>query len=66
MIILTSLKGKEFYLNSELIYKIDKESDTIITLQDGMKIRVSDNPQEIIDKIIEYKRRIYLGVSEVD
>ena len=35
MITLTSISGKEFCLNSELIYKIEEAPDTIITLTDG-------------------------------
>lgn len=59
MIILTSINGKEFCLNNELIYKIEEAPDTIITLTDGKTLRVKNNTQEIIDLIVNYKRRIY-------
>lgn len=59
MIILTSISGKEFCLNSELIYKIEEAPDTIITLTDGKTLRVRNNTQEIIDLIVKYKRRIH-------
>lgn len=61
MIILKSLKGKDFCLNSELIYKIEEAPDTIITLIDGKVLRVNENTEEIIQMIVDYKRRIYLG-----
>lgn len=60
MIILKSINGREFCLNSELIYKIEEAPDTIITLIDGKVLRVSSNTEEIIQKIVDFKRRIHL------
>jgi flagellar protein FlbD len=65
MIPLKSLSGEEFYLNNDLIVKIEALPDTVITLSDGRTLRVKDTPQEIIEKIIQYKRRIYQGNLEV-
>ncbi|MGX7393772.1 flagellar FlbD family protein [Carnobacterium mobile] len=64
MIALSDVSGKEFYLNCDLIYRIDRSFDTIITLTDGKKLRVIETEKEIIDKVIEYKRKIYNGFSE--
>lgn len=63
MIILKAINGREFCLNSELIYKIEEAADTIITLTDGKILRVSDNTDEIIQMIIEFKRKIYLDFA---
>lgn len=64
MIILTSLNGKEFCLNSDLIYKIRETPDTIVTLTDGKTLRVNESMREIIDKVVEYKRLIYVNLLE--
>ena len=61
MIVLTSINGKEFCLNSELLYKIEQAPDTIITLIDGKILRVVDKTDDIVQKIVDYKRRIYSG-----
>lgn len=66
MIMLTTINGNEFCLNSDLIYKIEKASDTIITLVDGRKLRVMDETKDVISKIINYKRQIYSGPLEVE
>lgn len=63
MIILKSIKGQNFCLNSELIYKIDEAPDTIITLIDGKVLRVNNKTEEIIQMIVDYKRRIYLDFA---
>lgn len=59
MIRLREISGKEFYLNNELIYRLDKDYDTIITLQDQKKIRVKEEPEEVVEKIIAFKRNIH-------
>lgn len=64
MISLTSVSGKEFYLNCDLIYRMEHSFDTIITLVDGKAIRVVDSEEDIINKIITYKRKIYTQLPE--
>ncbi|MER2175169.1 MAG: flagellar FlbD family protein [Carnobacterium sp.] len=64
MIALTAVSGKEFYLNCDLIYRVDHSFDTIITLTDGKTVRVTESEKEIVEKVIQYKRRIYNGLSE--
>ena len=62
MIILTSINGKDFCLNCDLIYKIEEAPDTIITLMDGKVLRVNNKTEEIIQMIISYKRQIFLDI----
>lgn len=64
MIKLTLINRQEFCLNCDLIYRIDDAHDTIITLVDGKTIRVMDDVDSIIDKIIEYKRSIFTNLPE--
>lgn len=59
MVLLTSINGEDFYLNCDLIYKLKVSFDTIITLIDGKCIRVKDSPEDIVEKIIQYKKSIY-------
>lgn len=58
MIKLNSINGKEFCLNSDLIYKIEEAPNTIITLVDGKIIRVDNEVDDIIEKIIEFRRQV--------
>lgn len=58
MIHLTSLKGETFYLNEILVYRIDQVPDTLITLTDGNKLRVSETPEEVVDKIRAYQKSV--------
>jgi flagellar protein FlbD len=66
MIGLKSISGEEFILNSELIYKVEREFDTLITLVDSKTLRVQDTPEEIVEKVTEFKRRIFQPTMEVE
>jgi len=58
MIRLTQVNGEEIIVNADLIETIERAHDTIITLTTSRKIRVSNTIEEIIDRVVEYKRRI--------
>lgn len=60
MIKLTALNGKEFYLNAEYIEKIEANPDTTITLYNGKKYIVLEPVQEVVKRILEYKKQIFL------
>ena len=59
MIRLRRINNQEVILNSELIEYIEEIPDTIITLVNGHKIVVLENPEEVIKKVIAYKQKIY-------
>jgi len=66
MIKLTGFNNTEFYLNCELIEKIEVTPDTVITTVNGKKFVVKESPEDIIKKIIEFKRKFMLGLPEVE
>lgn len=59
MILLTGLNNKEFYLNCDLIEKIEVTPDTVITTTNNKKYVVLEEPNEIIKRIIDF-RRLYM------
>lgn len=56
MIKLTGLNNKEFYLNCDLIEKIEVTPDTVITTTTNKKYVVIEDPEIIIQRIIQFKR----------
>lgn len=67
MIALKTVSGKEFYLNVDCILKVEQDYDTLITLVDHKTLRVMDSPEEISNKVVTYKQKIYqspMGVYE--
>jgi len=61
MIRLTGFDKKEFILNAEVIEKIEMMPETLITLLNGKKYIVIESTEEVIEKIISYKKRIFAG-----
>ena len=59
MIRVTRLNGKEYYINFDLIETIEATPDTVITLRDGKKYVVSENVEEVLERIIDFKRKIF-------
>jgi len=66
MIEVTRLNGKEFYVNSDLVLFVEKTPDTVITLLNERKIVVSEDVEQIVDKIVEFKRKVFLGHNITD
>ena len=58
MIRLTRLNNRPLVVNSELIEFIENAPDTVITLVTGEKIVVLETAEEVMDQIIEYRRRL--------
>lgn len=58
MIILNKIDGDEILVNSEEIESVEKHHDTTITLKTGKKLIVRQNFDDIIQKVIEFKKQI--------
>jgi flagellar protein FlbD len=58
MIRLTRLNHVALVLNSDLIEHIEATPDTVITLTTGQIVRVRETAQEVVDRIVEFRRRI--------
>ena len=46
-------------LNSDLIEYLEATPDTVITLTTGQKLRVAESAQEVVAKVIEFRRAIF-------
>lgn len=56
MIRLTRINETAFYVNGELIVFIDVTPDTVLTLTTGEKVRVRERAEEVVERVVEYKR----------
>jgi len=61
LIKVTRLNGTEYLLNPHLIESVDSTPDTTITLVSGKKVVIKETPEEVMDEIIAYRKR--LGIS---
>ena len=58
MILLTKINNAQVAVNSDMIQSIEETPDAVLTLSNGDKIVVKERMTEIIEKIVEYRRRI--------
>lgn len=58
MIRLTRINHAAMVLNSDLIEHIENTPDTVITLTTGQKFMVLESVEEVIRRVIEFRRNI--------
>lgn len=58
MIRITRMDGRQLYVNCDLIEWIEATPDTTIKLQSGKNIICSEKPSEVINRVIEFRRRV--------
>jgi flagellar protein FlbD len=65
MIKLHKLNGDVVVINAELIESIESVPDTKIILTTGNQYIVKETPEEVIQKIVEYKSKIELKKTKI-
>lgn len=62
MIQLTRLNNHPLVVNSDLIKFVEQSPDTVITLVNGEKIVVREGAQEVLARIVEFRRSVLQGI----
>jgi len=58
LITVTRLDGKEYLINPHQIESIEVHPDTTLLMLSGKRVIVREKPELIVDRIVEYRRRI--------
>ncbi|HVN04268.1 MAG TPA: flagellar FlbD family protein [Bryobacteraceae bacterium] len=61
MIHLTRLNRLPLVLNADLIESIEVTPDTVIALTTGQKLVVLEPAEEVVERVLEFRRAIYRG-----
>jgi flagellar protein FlbD len=64
MITLTRLDHHQMVLNAELIATAESTPDTLLTLSNGLQYFVRETVEEVVARVVEY-RRLINGVLRV-
>jgi flagellar protein FlbD len=56
MVPLSRLNGEKFVLNADFIEMIEETPDTVVTLTSGKKMMVKDRLDDVVKRVVEYKR----------
>lgn len=65
MIDVLRLDGKKIWVNPHMIESMETTPDLTFTMLSGTKIIVRNSPEEINEKIIEYRKKIGVSTQEV-
>jgi len=66
MIKLTHLNNREFFINSDLILFLESTPDTLVIMTNGAKIMVKERVEEVVDRLVAFKRRFVDGETRVN
>jgi len=69
MIPLTRFNGSVFVLNADLIETVEATPDTVITLVTGKKYVVRESVEEIIEKVLDFRKKsggVKIMISRVE
>lgn len=55
MIKLTRLNGTEFWVNQDHIQFLERTPETVLSLDDGKKVTVKETPEELIEKVLQFR-----------
>jgi len=66
MIQLTRLNTNPLMVNSDLIKFVEQSPDTVITLVNGEKILVRERADEVLDRIVKFRRSVLRGIAAWD
>lgn len=58
MIQLTRINLVGFYVNPDLIEHMETTPDTVISLTSGQKFVVVEAPEQVIERIVAFRRRV--------
>ncbi|MBL0159798.1 MAG: flagellar FlbD family protein [Bryobacterales bacterium] len=58
MIRVTRLNAESIFLNSDLIEFVESTPDTVLRLTSGQRLMVRESPEEIVSRIIQFRRAV--------
>jgi flagellar protein FlbD len=63
MIAVTRLDGAPMLLNIDLIESIEPTPDTLVSMSNGDKLYVRETPDQLLDRVIQFKRAVGVGAA---
>ncbi len=62
MVEVTRLDGKKYWVNPHQVEFMEQTPDLTLTMLSGKKVVVKESPDEVIEKIVSYRRKI--GINQ--
>jgi len=65
MIVVTRLDGSEAVVNDDQVLMVEETPDTVLTFMNGHRLVVKERAAELVDRAVQFRRRIYGGLQVV-
>lgn len=65
MILVHRLRGEPMFLNEDLIESIESTPDTVVTMVDGRKLVLADDPGDLVDRVRQARASILVAAEEM-
>jgi flagellar protein FlbD len=65
VILLHRLRGEPLIVNADLIESVETAPDTIVTLVDGRRIVVTDDPADLVDRVTRFRAAVLVAADEL-
>ncbi len=65
MILVHRLTGESLFLNADLIETIEAAPDTIVTLVDGRRILLEEDPQAVVTAVSRFRAAVIVAADEL-
>jgi flagellar protein FlbD len=66
MVTLTRITGAAFALNPDLIERVDRTPDTVITLVDGTKYLVRESLEDVVRIVVDYRAQLINAAGNIE
>ncbi len=65
MILVHRLRGEPLYVNADLIETVEANPDTVLTLLDGRRLLVDEDPQVVVDRFTDFRASLLVAAEEL-
>lgn len=65
MVLVHRLKGEPIFINADMIQSIEACPDTVVVLVDGRTFVLSDQPEEIVERIRRFRASVLVAADEL-
>ncbi len=65
MILVHRLRGEPLHVNPDLIESVESQPDTALTLVDGKRILVSEDPDTVVERFMRFRAGLLITADEL-
>lgn len=65
MILVHRLRGEPLFVNADLIESLETTPDTVLTLVDGRRLFVEEDPDTVMERVVRFRASLLVAADEL-